>query len=76
MAGDALRRHSKENVMKVKVDKDLCDGYQNCVAICPEVFEMENDVARAIVEDVPEELQEKCRDAADACPVDAIIIEE
>lgn len=62
--------------MKVRVDKDLCDGFQNCIAICPEVFEMEDDVAFAKVEDVPEDLQDKCRDAADACPVDAIIIEE
>jgi ferredoxin len=62
--------------MKVRVDKDLCDGYQNCIAICPEVFEMEDDVAVVKLEDVPQELQDKCRDAADACPVDAIIIEE
>jgi ferredoxin len=62
--------------MKVRVDTDLCDGYQNCIAICPEVFEMEDDVARVKVELVPEDLEEKCRDAADACPAEAIIIEE
>ena len=62
--------------MKVRVDKELCDGFQNCIAICPEVFEMEDDVAVAMVEEVPEDLQEKCRDAAETCPAEAIIIEE
>jgi ferredoxin len=62
--------------MKVRVDKNLCNAYQNCIAICPEVFEMGDDVATVKVEIVPEELEEKCRDAADACPAEAIIIEE
>ncbi len=62
--------------MKVRVDQDVCGGFQNCIAICPEVFEMGDDVARVIVATVPPELERKCRDAADACPVDAIIIED
>jgi ferredoxin len=62
--------------MKVRVDKDLCNGYQNCIAICPEIFDMEDDVAVAIIEEVPEDLQQRCRDAADACPAEAIVIEE
>lgn len=62
--------------MKVRVDKDLCNGYQNCIAICPEIFKMDDDVARALVEEVPAEYEGKVRDAADACPAEAIIIEQ
>jgi ferredoxin len=62
--------------MKVRVDPDLCVGDETCVEICPEVFEMQEDVAVAKMEEVPEELEAKCREAADSCPVEAIIIEE
>jgi ferredoxin len=62
--------------MKVRVDPDLCVGDETCVEICPEVFEMQGDVAVAKMEEVPEELEAKCREAADSCPVEAIIIEE
>jgi len=62
--------------MKVRVDKETCVGDETCVEICPEIFEMEEDVAVAKMEEVPEELEEKCKEAADSCPVEAIIIEE
>jgi ferredoxin len=66
----------KEEKMKVRVDEETCVGDETCVEICPELFEMNGDVAVAKVEDVPEELEEKCREAAESCPVEAIIIEE
>ena len=62
--------------MKVKVDKEMCSGAEICVDICPEVFEMQDDVAMVKVKDVPEELQAKCREAVEECPTEAIIIEE
>ncbi|MGD0230829.1 MAG: ferredoxin [Syntrophorhabdales bacterium] len=62
--------------MKVRVDEDACIGDETCVSICPEIFEMEEDIAKIKMADVPAELQESCREAADACPVEAIIIEE
>lgn len=62
--------------MKIKVDEDECISCETCVEICPEVFEMEGDIAVARMEDIPEALQEACREAADSCAVEAIIIEE
>ncbi len=62
--------------MKVRVDQDACVGDETCVSICPEIFEMDGEVARAKMENIPEQIQESCREAADACPVEAIIIEE
>ena len=62
--------------MKVRVDEDSCVGDGTCAEVCPEVFEMRDDVAVVKVEEVPEELQESCREAADSCPVEAISIED
>jgi ferredoxin len=62
--------------MKVRVDKEACVGDETCVSICPEVFKMEDDVATTTMEDVPPDLQDACREAADACPVEAITVEE
>jgi len=66
----------KEDMMKVKVDKETCVGDESCVETCPEVFEMDGDVAVTKVEVVPKEVENKCREAAESCPVEAIIIEE
>lgn len=62
--------------MKVKIDKELCSGDEICVDICPELFKMEDDVAVVKMETVTEDLKERCREAADECPSEAIIVEE
>jgi ferredoxin len=62
--------------MKVKVDAETCVGCGECVDICSEVFEMDDDVAVTKIEDVPAELQDSCREAAEECPVEAIIVED
>jgi ferredoxin len=62
--------------MKVRVNEEACVGDETCVEICPEIFEMQGDVAVAKMEEVPEELEGTCREAAESCPVEAIVIEE
>jgi len=62
--------------MKVRVDGEVCVGDETCVEICPEIFEMQGDVAVAKMEEVPEELEGSCKEAAESCPVEAILIEE
>lgn len=62
--------------MKVKIDKELCSGDEICVDICPEVFKMEDDVAVVQMETVPEDLKERCREAVDECPSEAITVED
>jgi ferredoxin len=62
--------------MKVKIDKELCSGDEICVDICPELFKMEGDVAVVKMETVSEDLKERCREAADECPSEAIIVED
>ena len=62
--------------MKVRVDEEACVGDETCVEICPEIFEMQDDVATARMEEVPAELEGACKEAVESCPVDAILIEE
>lgn len=62
--------------MRVKVDQDLCTGCELCVDSCPEVFEIHEDLSRAKVKVVPEDQEDCVREAAEDCPVEAIIIEE
>lgn len=63
--------------MRAYVDKDTCIGCGACVGICPEVFNTKDyGKLKVIEEDLPSELQDSARDAADYCPVLAINIEE
>jgi len=61
--------------MKVRVDSELCSGCGVCVDTCPEVFELRDDVAGVLVDEVPSEFEEAVRDSAEACPTEAIIVE-
>ncbi|NIM02925.1 ferredoxin [bacterium] len=62
--------------MKATVDKELCTGCGVCADTCPEVFVLDDDTARVIVNEVPEGAKESCKEAAESCPVDAITVEE
>ncbi|MBP1748022.1 MAG: hypothetical protein H6Q52_561 [Deltaproteobacteria bacterium] len=55
---------------KVWVD-DTCVACGTCVEICPEVFELEGELA-TIIEDADLSLDAKIIEAAEACPVEAI----
>ena len=63
--------------MKAFVDADLCTGCGLCTEACPEVFQMGDDnVAVVITESVPIEVEETCQQAAEDCPVEAILTED
>ena len=58
--------------MKVNVNKDMCIGCGACAAVCPEVFEV-NDEGYAVVKgEVAPEVEQKAQDAMDGCPAGAI----
>ena len=61
--------------MKVRITDD-CIACELCVETCPEVFEMGSNIAQVKVDKVPEELEDTTREAAEDCPVSAIIVEE
>lgn len=61
--------------MKAIIDADLCSGCELCTQTCPEVYEMQGDVAIVKVDPIPAELEDSAKEAADDCPVEAIKIE-
>jgi len=60
--------------MRARIE-DTCTACGLCVDTCPEVFEMGEDIAQVKVDEVPPEHEDAAQQAADECPVEAIIIE-
>lgn len=60
--------------MRVRIERENCMGDENCVGICPEIFEMDGDAARVKTKSVPAECEEACIQAAESCPKEAIIL--
>ena len=59
--------------MKVKVNDDACIGCGACVAIAPEVFEINDEgLSSAINEEVSEENRDAAHEAVESCPTGAI----
>jgi ferredoxin len=71
----ALERGMK---MRVRVDEERREGMGICADSCPEIFKLKGAVAVVKMEEeqeVPKELEEMCRDAAESCPSEAIVLE-
>lgn len=61
--------------MKVKIDADTCTACGLCSDSVPEVFKMGDDNAEVVSATVSSAQEEAVREAAEDCPVEAIIIE-
>lgn len=61
--------------MKVIVDRGKCTGVGNCVAVAPDVFELD-DENKAIVIDISSAGEDTLWRAAKGCPKDAVILED
>lgn len=62
--------------MKVTVDRNLCIGAATCVAMASKTFELDEDAKAVILATSDEDTNETIIEAAKACPVAAIIIED
>jgi len=60
--------------MKVRIDRDLCLGLGNCVAIAPTVFKLDKENKAVVL--TPSVDDAKLLEAAESCPENAIIIED
>jgi ferredoxin len=61
--------------MKVKIDRELCIGVSNCVAIAPTVFKLDYQ-NKVVVLDPGSVDEETLIEAAKSCPENAIILED
>jgi ferredoxin len=64
---------SAKNRILVEVDRHLCFGFGDCVDTLPDVFALDDD-AKAIVLDPDAADVDEITEAAQNCPVDAIIV--
>ena len=58
-----------------RVDAEMCVGTGMCEATAPELFVVGDDgISHVLRADVPPELLDKAREAADACPTRALTL--
>ena len=62
-------------MVKAKVDEDACTGCGPCEDICPEVFQIVDGISKVKVNPVPRAAEQRCREAVESCPLEAISIE-
>lgn len=62
--------------MKISVDRQLCIGAATCVAVAPKTFILDGDSKAIILETAVNEEENTFIEAAKACPVAAITIED
>lgn len=58
------------------IDEELCIGCGTCVEICPEVFELNEQIEKAFVKNQEGCSQCDCEEAINSCPVGAISWQE
>ena len=67
-------------MVTIEVDQDLCIGDEICASMEPDIFEMKGDGLSYVIEGMEEldddALIDAAYETADACPVDAIIVNE
>ena len=62
--------------MRVVVDYDLCESNAICMAVAPEVFEVDDDDnLNLLQEEPPEELRGKVEEAVRRCPKQALSLD-
>jgi len=60
--------------VKIKYNRDACQGHNRCYMLAPELFDTDDEGYAILLVDgtVPPELEEKAQLAADNCPEYAI----
>ena len=62
---------------RLRVDRDLCEGYANCVFQAPDVFDLgDDDIVVLRARDIGEADRERVAEAAASCPVAALSLDD
>lgn len=63
--------------MKVMADRDVCIQAGNCVMVADTLFDQDDDgIVVVLVDDVPEDQEDKAREAVRLCPSQALTVVE
>lgn len=64
--------------MRIRYERDACQGHNRCYLLAPELFDVDDEGYAILLVDgeVPPELHDKARLAADNCPEYAISVED
>ena len=65
-----------KKIAKIVVDRDLCIGAATCIALAPDVFELDGENKAVLKEGWREKgvSDEQLLEAAQSCPVDAVLL--
>jgi ferredoxin len=62
---------------RLRVDRDLCEGYANCVFQAPDIFDLGDDNIVVIQSaDIGEDNHERVAEAVASCPVAALSLDD
>ena len=63
--------------MRIRVDRDLCQGHGTCCEEAPNVFELDADGRLSVLSEAPADgLKEQVRLAVKYCPTRALSLED
>tara|TARA_Y100000294_G_C8246764_1_gene213116 strand:+ start:53 stop:295 length:243 start_codon:yes stop_codon:yes gene_type:complete len=58
----------------VKIDRLICVGFESCVEVAPDLFQMDEEGIAIFTSDTNEVDEETVLDACKECPVDALVV--
>ncbi len=59
--------------LTIKIERDLCVGFGDCIDVTPDVFEFDDEGIAVFKEGNPDVDKEALLDACSSCPVDALV---
>jgi len=58
----------------VKIDRLICVGFESCVEVAPDLFQMDEEGIAIFTSDTNEVDKETVLEACKECPVDALVV--
>lgn len=60
--------------LMVKIDRLICVGFETCVEVAPDLFQMDEEGIAIFTSDTNEVDKETVLEACKECPVDALVV--
>jgi ferredoxin len=62
--------------LMVKIDRLICVGFESCVEVAPDLFQMDEEGIAIFTSDTNEVDEETVLEACKECPVDALVVHD